>query len=70
MAKMEYFRDLYGNAATIKAESGGTLYRLICRDYNGKKWKHSYHISAKAAKAALHRTGPGWKTVKGKVTAP
>lgn len=70
MAKMEYFRDPYGNTATIKAESSGTLYRLICRDYNGKKWKHSYHISARAAKAALYRTGPGWRTTRGNVVDP
>lgn len=64
--KKQYFRDAYGNAATITNE--GNLFRLICRDYYGRKWKHSYHISAKAAKAALHRTGPGWKTTKGRVS--
>lgn len=64
--KKQYFRDSYGNTATITDE--GNLFRLICRNYYGKKWKHSYHISAKTAKAALSRTGPGWNTVKGNVS--
>lgn len=64
--KKQYYRDSLGNTASITNE--GTLYKLICRDYYGRKWKHSCHISASAAKAALYRTGPGWKTTKGKVS--
>lgn len=61
--KKQYFRDTYGNTATITAT--GTDYKLICRNYMGKMWKRSSHVSAKAAKAALSRTGEGWHTTKG-----
>lgn len=64
--KKQYFRDSYGNTASITNEGG--LFRLICRNYYRKKWKDSYHVSAKAAKAALSRTGPGWKTTRGHVS--
>lgn len=64
--KKEYFRDSYGNTASITDE--GTLFHLVCRDYTGTKWKDSFHISAKCAKSALRKTGPGWKTTRGKVT--
>lgn len=64
--KTQYFRDSYGNTASITAE--GTLFRLVCRNYYGKKWKHSYHVSANAAKRALQRTGDSWKTTRGYVS--
>lgn len=64
--KKQYFRDFYGNTASITDE--GTLFKLICRNQYGKKWKHSYHVSAKAAKQALYRTGDGWKTIRGHVS--
>ena len=64
--KKQYFLDLYGNTATIT--SGGGVFRLICRNYYGKKWKDTNHATARAAKDALVRTGPGWHTVKGYVS--
>ena len=64
--KKQFFRDLYGNTASITAT--GTEYKLICRNYHGNVWKRSTHISASGAKAALTRTGNGWHTTKGYVT--
>ena len=63
--KKQFFKDAYGNTASIT--DTGTEYRLICRNYCGKVWKRSSHVSAKAAKSALSRTGDGWHTVKGYV---
>ena len=63
--KKQYFKDLYGNTASITNTSNG--YKLICRDYLGRIWKRSIHISAKAAKSALSRTGEGWHTTSGYV---
>jgi hypothetical protein len=61
--KKQYFKDLYGNTASITKR--GDSYRLICRNNYGKVWKRSTHISAKAAKSALSRTGDGWHTTSG-----
>lgn len=63
--KKQYFKDNYGNTASItKTEDG---YKLICRNYYGRMWKKSIHVSAKAAKSALLRTGGNWFTTSGHV---
>ena len=64
--KKQYFRDIYGNTASIT--NTGTGFKLICRNYYGKVWKRSSHVSARAAKTALARTGDGWHTTSGSVT--
>ena len=64
--KKQYFKDSYGNTASIA--NTGAEFKLICRNYMGKIWKRSVHVSAKAAKAALSRTGSGWHTTSGYVT--
>lgn len=64
--KKQYFKDLYGNTASIT--DTGTEYKLICRNQYGKVWKRSSHVSAKAAKSALSRTGEGWRTTAGYVS--
>ena len=64
--KKQFFRDVYGNTASIT--DTGIEFKLICRNYMGKVWKRSAHISAKAAKAALRRTGECWHTTSGYVT--
>ena len=61
--KRQSFRDTYGNTASITKQ--GEEYKLICRNYMGKIWKRSTHISARGAKAALARTGEGWHTTAG-----
>ena len=61
----QFFKDLYGNTASITTTRNG--YKLICRNYYGKVWKNSTHVSAKAAKSALYRTGEGWRTTAGHV---
>lgn len=63
--KKQFFKDLYGNTASIT--DTGVEFKLICRNYHGKVWKRSSHVSAKAAKNALVRTGEGWHTTSGHV---
>lgn len=64
--KKQFFKDGYGNTASIT--DTGVDFKLICRNYMGKVWKRSSHVSAKAAKSALSRTGGGWNTTSGCVT--
>lgn len=64
MAKIQYFKDSYGNTASIKPASGG--FELVCRDYTSKVWKRSSHVSFPAARAALRRTGDTWESTKNK----
>lgn len=54
----KYYRDCYGNTASIAEKPDG--FQLICRDYNGKAWKNTLHASEAAALSALRRTGEGW----------
>ena len=61
--KKQYFKDIYGNTASIT--NTGMEYQLICRNYYGKVWKRSSHVTAKVAKSALSRTGDGWHTTSG-----
>ena len=63
--KKQFFRDGYGNTASITCT--GVDYKLICRNYMGKVWKKSVHVSARGAKSALSRTGEGWYTTSGYV---
>ena len=56
--KKKYFADFYGNTASISESGSG--FKLVCRDVRGKVWKRSEHVSEKAAKASLYRTGDGW----------
>lgn len=63
--KKQYFKDFYGNTASIT--DTGNEYKLICRDYSGKIWKRSTHQTAKGAKIALGKTGEGWHTTSGYV---
>lgn len=63
--KKQFFKDFYGNTASIT--DTGTEYNLICRNRYGKVRKRSTHVSAKAAKAALIRTGDSWHTTRGYV---
>lgn len=64
--KKQFFKDIYGNTASITETR--TEDKLICRNYYGKVWKRSTHVSAKAAKSALYRTGEGWHTTSGYVS--
>lgn len=64
--KKQFFKDSYGNTASIT--DTGIEFKLICRNYMGKVWKKSVHVSAKAAKSALSRLGEGWHTTSGYVT--
>lgn len=64
--KKQYFKDLYGNTASIT--DTGIVYRLICRNQYGKIWKRGEYQTARGAKIALSRTGEGWSTTKGYVT--
>jgi hypothetical protein len=64
--KKQFFKDFYGNTASIT--DTGAEYKLICRNSCGKVWKRSTHVSAKAAKSALSRTGEGWHTTSGYVS--
>lgn len=63
--KKQYFKDAYGNTASIT--DIGTAYRLICRNYYGKEWKRGEYQTARGAKMALARTGEGWNTTRGYV---
>lgn len=56
--KKQYFADIHGNTASITEKSGS--FELICRNRAGKTWKHTSHVSKKAAKSALTKTGMGW----------
>jgi len=64
--KKQFFRDYYGNSASIT--NTGTVFKLICRNYHGKVWKRGEYATARGAKSALTRTGEGWHTTKGYVT--
>lgn len=64
--KKQFFRDCYGNTASITKT--GEAFKLICRDYYGKVWKRGEYATARGAKYALAMTGEGWHTTKGHVT--
>lgn len=56
--KAQNFADIHGNTASITEKSG--VFELICRNRAGKAWKLTFHVSRKAAKSALTKTGMGW----------
>lgn len=64
--KKQFFCDLYGNTASIT--NAGMFFVLICRNYYGQEWKRGKYATARGAKSALARNGPGWTTTKGYVT--
>lgn len=64
--KKQFFRDVYGNTASIT--NNGSSFVLVCRNYYGKQWKRGEYATARGAKSALTRTGEGWHTTKGFVS--
>ena len=63
--KKQFFKDSYGNTASITKKADGFL--LIVRNYYGKVWKRKTYATAKGAKTALGKTGESWHTTSGYV---
>lgn len=62
----QYFKDTaYGSTASLT--DTGKAFRLIIRDYMGRKAHDKTYGTARGAKIALGKYGGSWWTVRGSV---